>query len=272
MWEGDGHIWLPKSDHAPSGKRYYPHFSITFNEPDYPLIVSLKEIIGGVIRHKKENKAYVLTITTLSGLNQIIPLLNGNLRTPKITKFNILIDWINNYTGSNFKKYAVDNTPLLENAWLSGFIDADGSFDIRIALKSQKQPKNSVSARFRLEQRTHDPLTGDSYLNILNSISNALGVTVGTTKHKHEAKDTIYLSICLSSLNARQKLIEYLDLFPLFTSKFMNFIDWKKCHYLMVDKLHVTEEGRKKAIYLKAGMNRKRTFFSWDHLDKLSSY
>lgn len=192
-----------------------------------------------------------------------------------------MINWINNYTRTHSGEgnyyicpgeQPVDTTPLLENAWLSGFIDADGSFDIRVALKSQKLPKNSVSARFRLEQRTHDPITGESYFNILNRISNALGVTVGTTMHNKEAAAHEYLCISLSSLKSRTVLIGYLDSFPLFTSKLMNYIDWKKCHKLMVDKLHITEEGRNQAIYLKSGMNRNRVHLNWDHLNKLSSY
>ena len=272
LWEGDGHLWIPKTSRAPSGKLYYPHFSITFHEWDYPLIVTLKELIGGTIRHKKDNNAYVLTISSLSGVKIIIPLLNGKLRTPKIIKFNSMIDWINSYTGSNFSKYTEDTSPLLENAWFSGFIDADGSFDLRITLKSQKYPKNSVSARFRIEQRVSDPVCaseGESYLNIFQIISNVLGVRLGTTIHNNDIE---YLIISLSSLKSRIILIEYLDHFPLFSSKFLNYTDWKKCHTLMIDKVHLTEEGRNKAIYLKSSMNRNRNHFNWDHLNKLSSY
>ena len=114
----------------------------------------------------------------------------------------------------------------------SGFIDADGSFDIRITQKSQNYPKNSVSARFRIEQRSFDPVTGDSYLNIFKQISNTLGVTtqkgVGSTIHNKELgceAAPVYLIISLSSLKSRKILIKYLDTFPLFTSKLMNYID-----------------------------------------------
>jgi hypothetical protein len=277
LWEGDGHILIPNKTHAPSGKRYFPHFSITFHEIDKPLIETLKEIIGGTIRYKEENHACVLTISSLSGLKLVVSLLNGKLRTPKIIKFNNMIDWINNYTAAaepesaNFLNYSVDTTPLIENGWLSGFIDADGSFDIRVTQKSQNHPKNSVSARFRIEQRKHDPVTGDSYLNLFQHISKTLGVTVGYTIHKREANEIEYLIINLSSLKSRKILIEYLDSFPLFTSKFMNYIDWKECHKIMVDNLHLTEEGRNKAICLKSGMNRKRNYFNWDHLNCLAN-
>ena len=35
---------IPNTTHAPSGKRYTPHFAITFNEVDYPLVLVLKNL------------------------------------------------------------------------------------------------------------------------------------------------------------------------------------------------------------------------------------
>ena len=93
LWEGDGHIWIPNTTHAPSGKRYTPYFAITFNEVDYPLVLVLKTLLSGTIRHKKENSAYVLVISSISGLTIVINLINGYLRTPKIDQFNKLVDW-----------------------------------------------------------------------------------------------------------------------------------------------------------------------------------
>jgi hypothetical protein len=48
LWEGDGHIWIPKTMYAPSGKRYIPHFVITFDERDCPFVICLQKRIGGV--------------------------------------------------------------------------------------------------------------------------------------------------------------------------------------------------------------------------------
>lgn len=273
LWEGDGHIWIPTDSHAPSGKRYYPHFSITFNEADYPLATSLKNLIGGSIRYKKDNHAYVLTISSMKDLNSVVLLLNGHLRTPKIRKFNKMIEWINNHKDSQGKDTVLLNSPdlssLLENGWLSGFIDADGSFDIRVALKSQIYPKNSVSVRFRIEQRIQDPVTGESYENIFKVISETLGVTLGISTHNDNIE---YFIISLSSVKSRKILVDYLNLYPLLSSKLMNYNDWLKCHNLMIKKIHLTEEGRNQAIILKSGMNRSRTFFNWDHLNKLKFY
>ena len=70
--EGDGHIWIPNTTHAPS-KTIYTSFLVTFNEVDYPLVLVLNLL--GTIQH--ENSAYVLTITSISGLTMIINQMNG---------------------------------------------------------------------------------------------------------------------------------------------------------------------------------------------------
>ena len=52
LWEGDGHVWIPKTTQAPSGKRYTPYFCITFSITELPLMLALQAITGGYIRHK----------------------------------------------------------------------------------------------------------------------------------------------------------------------------------------------------------------------------
>jgi hypothetical protein len=92
LFEGSkGHILIPATKYAPSGKKYTPQFAISFAEEEYPLVLKLKSLIGGSIRHKVENHTYVLTITSTLELINIINALNGRLRTPKIEKFNAMI-------------------------------------------------------------------------------------------------------------------------------------------------------------------------------------
>jgi len=74
-----------------------------------------REMVGGTIRHKKENHAYVLAITSLSGLINVIPLMNGYLRIPKLHQFNNLINWINNNTGQSISINSIDASSLLSS-------------------------------------------------------------------------------------------------------------------------------------------------------------
>lgn len=78
--------------------------------------------------------AYRYTINNFSGLITIIELMNGYFRTPKIVMFYRLIDFINNPTLLISKK-EIDNSKLDSNAWLSGFLDADGYFGIVLSGK-----------------------------------------------------------------------------------------------------------------------------------------
>ena len=40
----------------------------------------------------------------------------------------------------------------------------------------------------------------------------------------------------------------------------------------MLSREHLTKQGRDNIKTIKAGMNRKRTYYTWDHLEKLSEY
>jgi hypothetical protein len=67
-------------------------------------------------------------------------------------------------------------------------------------------------------------------------------------------------------------IIAYLEKFPLFSSKRLNYCDWKLCYNMMINKQHLTSEGRSKIKTIKAGMNSKRFYYNWDHLEDLNNY
>lgn len=156
--------------------------------------------------------------------------MNGCLRTPKIIKFNTMINWINRETGRPISTYKVDVSNLLLNAWLSRFIEADGSFDIRVSQTNGNSTKKRVAARLRLEQRKIDPNTGDSYLEIITSIAKALGVNLNNSIHNINME---YFLISASSTKSRDIIVNYFTKFPLFSSKKLNYLDWLACHNLI---------------------------------------
>ena len=104
-----------------------------------------------------------------------------------------------------------------------------------------------------------DPLTGLSYENVLGLIAAGLRVSLGTTVHNANIK---YYVISASSTNSRHIIANYFCLFPLFSSKRLNYLDWLACHNLIVSGEHNTESGRKKALLLKEGMNSKRCYYN----------
>ena len=103
----------------------------------------------------------------------IVNIINGKFRTPKIDQLYNLIDWINEKYLVKIPKMPLDNSPLIINSRLAGFIDADGSFYIRY---SRKQ----IICKFSLEQRMVYPKTQESYYTILNKIAIFFNIKLNT--------------------------------------------------------------------------------------------
>ena len=187
--------------------------------------------------------------------------MNGFLRTPKLSDFNNLISWLNAYTGSNIPQHTADTSDVLGNAWLAGFIDADGSFDIHVRnqriVDGRKIGKDRVEARFRLEQRQSDPKTGESYSFVLGLIAKALATKLSLSIHH----GTSYYLITVTSSTQLPILVDYLDAYQLFTSKYLDYVDWRTVQQLMLTKGHITPQGREFAKSISAGMNSTRSVY-----------
>jgi hypothetical protein len=59
-----------------------------------------------------------------------------------------------------------------------------------------------------------------------------------------------------------------LSIYPLFSSKHQDYLDWKKAHEIRIAKSYTSIEGTSKLIFLKNSMNTKRTQFNWDSLNQ----
>jgi hypothetical protein len=61
-------------------------------------------------------------------------------------------------------------------------------------------------------------------------------------------------------------------MFPLYSSKYLDYQDWSKAAKLIFNDQHLTDQGMIEIDSLKNSMNLKRINFNWDHLNKLSLY
>lgn len=249
--EGDGYINITNKNRVILG--------ISFNIKDKPLAKRLLTYLGkGSIVVRKSN-SIELRFSAIKTLQKIINIINGKFRTPKLDQLHKLIDWMNkNNLGINISKLPLDNSPLHNNSWLSGFIDADGSFYIRYSLKQ-------INCKFSLEQRMIYPKTQENYNLILNQICSFLNVTL-FIRNRLKYKESYYI-IRVENQHSIKILIDYLNNYSLLSSKYLDFLDWKKAFIEILNKHHFTNEG-KNIIYLaKNNMNNKRTYFNWDHLN-----
>ena len=124
------------------------------------------------------------------------------------------------------------------------------------------------SCRLRIKQRNLDPVTGDSYLKVLTNIAEFLNCNLLTRKQKSTGNE--YYIITASSKLSLDIIVNYLDKYPLFSSKYLDYKDWKKIVLLILKNKHYTEEGLIKTDFVRNSMNTKRTYFNWDHLNCLS--
>ena len=266
LFEGDGHIWIQKPGLA---KRQNPRFCITFGMKNEPLAKKLLELIGsGFIKYKLQDNACVLVVSPVVGLKKIVSLINGELRTPKIHQVHALIDWLNKNHSTNIDKLPLKEGPLLEDGWLSGFIDSDGSFSVLHTKVENGAKKRKIACRLRIEQRILDPVTKESYESILTNIANSLNCSLLTKNQKSTGNN--YYTLTASSKNSLKIIIDYIGKFPLYSSKYLDYKDWKEVVELILNNKHYTEEGLSKTDSVKNNMNRQRTYFNWDHLNDLN--
>ena len=168
LFEGDGHIWIQKQK---GSKTHNPRFCITFGLKNEALAKNLLGIIGsGFIRYKSKDNACVLVVSPVIGLKKIVNLINGELKTPKIHQLHSLIDWLNKNHNAQLEKLPLNKDNLENSSWFSGYVDSDGSFSVQYTKTEQGAKKRKISCRLRIEQRMLDPITNDSYYDILNQI------------------------------------------------------------------------------------------------------
>lgn len=266
--EGDGHIFVPDNPLNNKGKLLYPSIQISFPVKDFPLFIILQKNFGGSINKKKGVNAYVYTIASKDNQLNICSFVNGYFRTPKINAFHKLITHLNNTNiqlsgGAGNKpstplpQLSLDNSSLSSNNWLAGFIDTDGSFHIRVTNHPFK-----VAFQLELEQRQVD-ISGDSMGDIMGKIGSLLQCNVKLTKHdtKHPK-----FRVRTTSIKGNEVLLNYLCRFPLYTSKYLNYNNWKEGFLLFKDGQHLTPQGLNKIKGIKENMNDKRKEYNWDHL------
>lgn len=282
--EGDGTFAV--HDTKSSAKKYYPMIIIVFNIKDLPLAIFLKSLTQcGTVEIKKERNYVLWKITDIKGVFQIVNLINGLMRTPKIEALYRTIDWLNNYINKNqnskllntkniiseinyLEKKPLDNSPIESNPWFSGFSDANSNFSINIHKRSNTN-STRVQLYYRLEIRQtyhRDSIVGESFFPILSEIAKYLNTNVlSRVREKGDKKFYSFMVISHSKSN-HNKIVEYFNKFPLLSSKILDFKSW--AYILELQQLNpLTTSYLDKAEKIRKDYNKTRITFNWDHLN-----
>lgn len=226
--EGDGYFGF--------GRAKYPVVEIY--QKELRILEHIKETLGfGSISRHPVSGCYTWRATNPKHLQRIMDLFNGRIRTwYRYNQFQAFVS-IYNFRYSKLEKPIVfkGNRPniLFEDAWLSGFIDAEGSFHVYFYKRSYK-----VQIRFKVGQKSDKELCR----NIWSLFRGSKSASVQFFK-KHD-----FYEFRLDSIKGVALLFPYLEQFPLKTQKKESYKRWKIIHQKLVDKRHLQEQKRQELI------------------------
>lgn len=233
--DGDGHF---------SSKQ---QLVIVFNSLDASLAYYIKERLGfGSVRKVKNKNAILLIIAAKKGMEKIIYLINEKIRTEnKLNQVNKNILNHKNFIDLALTiKFKLNLNENLQNHWLAGFTDADGSFQIKTLKRNKKM---EIRLNYQVDQKKED---------LLILIKKFLGGNIGYRK----SLDTYYYGS--TSFGSAKKVINYFDYYHLLSSKHINYLKWRKAYIIIQNKEHLIRStsgkgGIDKIIKLKETMNNK---------------
>ena len=134
--------------------------------------------------------------------------------------------------------------PTLKTAWLSGFIEAEGCFYVRLSKKS---------TGFRIADQNLTITQTDTHgeRNILKDINNLF-----ESKGKiHLAKSPNCFRIEICSLKCHKIVVEYFQHFGLKGKKHIPYFRWWRIYLMRLDNGHLLEANQKKLQRLCENLN-----------------
>lgn len=185
------------------------------------------------------NEYYRFIVEDFKHILILANLFNGNLVLPNRSKqLNKWIDVLNNKLDNNNVSNIIfiDQLmlPSLENAWLSGFTDAEGCFNVNIGIRKKTLNGHRIILRFLLDQK-------DAYNTLLN-IRNLFGI--GQVSLRSETKSVFRYNN--NSFKGLIPVINYFNNYPLKTKKSLSLNNWLIVFNMVQNKEHLSIEGLNK--------------------------
>ena len=215
--EGDGSFQISQSQNR---------VFFVINQKNPRVLYQIKSILGiGKVTKYGTYHRYILS--KREHIWFLIYLFNGRL--------------ILNKTNERFKKWFlfehnshVDyiyndyNSFTIKNAWLSGFIEAEGNFNavFRENLKKNDETSLHIRLRFKVDQKNE--------LNLLHKIKESFGCG-----HVNHRKNKEFALFTIGDRENLVRIINYLNIYPLKGSKNISFIRFKNLWNRVNLKQHV---------------------------------
>lgn len=148
--------------------------------------------------------------------------------------------------------------------WIQGFTDGEGCFYFYMGKQKLNGKVSStwlLQPSLEIAQNTHD-------VAVLELIQSFFGCGIMKPKRNNNELKTaqsvrsVSRYVVSNLSDVMNVIIPFFDAHPLFTSKSLDYEDWKTIIQMKVSKEHFTEAGVQKMFKIKSQMNRGRKDFS----------
>lgn len=146
----------------------------------------------------------------------------------------------------NFGQEKNNYVNTLHPWFITGFCDAEGSFNIKVIHNTKLKLGYSVYSSFQLTLHSKD----QNLLFLIQSFFGGIGKI-----HIHSNKEVVdYRVNKLDDL--LNIIIPHFDKFPLQSAKMIDYNQWKQCILLMANKEHLTQAGLYNIVTIKDTINK----------------
>lgn len=271
--EGDGHIYVSDGN-LPTNKKTWPSYvEIAFDIKDLQLFIKIKENLkGGYITIRPNGESGRLTIKKRDILINLVKLINGHFRTPKIEALHRLIENLNKYSSESIPLLGLDQIPLGESAWLSGFLEADGYFYLNWKLNKNVLPVGITYYLYisqkQMYERKVDSSVNESNFSHMEDIAKLLNSRVISIERKRTTGIEKLYVVRTDKKDSKVILFEYLNKFSLFGYKSFAQKNLQKIHDLVISREHKELDGKVKLEKYTSNMKKDVRNIEFTHLDK----
>ena len=165
-------------------------------------------------------------------------------------RIKILSNQLKKFYFSTFTNQALKNEAgteilannLLDPWFITGFTDAEGSFQVSFRYDKKYKTKWRISPCFQIKLHVKD-------IALLNKFKKTLGVGTITTDSSNSACYNVW------SVKDLQIIVDHFVKYPLITWKLCDFLLFKQCFEIIMKGEHLTEKGLLEIISLKSSLN-----------------
>lgn len=181
---------------------------------------------------KQFNGYYRYIVSDTQSILLLLHIFNGNLvLSHRQKQLGVWIDTLNKSENLNLALNPILVKPSLSDAWLSGFTDAEGCFNISIRSRNQTITRYRVSLRFLLDQKNAE----STLLDIRNLFN------FGQVYLRKDTNGVYRYSN--DSIKGLLPVRNYFLKFSLKSKKNISFNYWLEVFIMVLNKEHLVQEG-----------------------------